>query len=280
VAFFLITDLHGSGLRCYPPSSSSPPTLPPSDAALPSRLLFAWFDPFVSGVPSLAHKLLGGGSGVAPAQRVNTVAGDELPHLQEKYRSVRRRPPLNEIDGFLNYFFSNHAHLLYALIAIFRSGHLLEEWQEHARRNGAHASFNRRERDTLRLILALSKGNILASAGLELARIVLSLLATYALQLLIGYLDVSDEEEGAHPALPWHGLAKAGALVALGLLCSLAETHSFFQLNVAGLKAKSAVAAAVFRKAMAVKQPRGACLGRTQREEGFSYAKTSKEMLI
>jgi len=77
-------------------------------------------------------------------------------------------------------------------------------------------------------------------------------------QLLIGYLDVSDEEEGGDQVLmPWHGLGRAAALVALGLLCSMAETHSFFQLNVAGLKVKSAVAAAVFRKAMTVKQPRG-----------------------
>jgi hypothetical protein len=70
-------------------------------------------------------------------------------------------------------------------------------------------------------------------------------------------LDVADEEDNGAALMPWHGLSRAAALVFLGLLCSLAETHSFFQLNVAGLKVKSALAAAVFRKSMAVKQPRG-----------------------
>ena len=73
---------------------------------------------------------------------------------------------------------------------------------------------------------------------------------------MIGYIDRSDEEDG-RKGVPVHGLAYAAALVAIGFVGSLAETHSFFQLNVAGFKAKSALSAAIFKKALALKQPRG-----------------------
>jgi hypothetical protein len=62
--------------------------------------------------------------------------------------------------------------------------------------------------------------------------------------------------------LPLHGLCYAFALVSLGFLGSLAETHSFFQLNLAGMKAKTALTSAIFRKALNMKQPRGKKEGR------------------
>ena len=57
--------------------------------------------------------------------------------------------------------------------------------------------------------------------------------------------------------LPLHGILYAAALVGLGFLGSLAETHSFFQLNLAGMKAKTALTSAIFRKALNMKHPRG-----------------------
>ena len=67
---------------------------------------------------------------------------------------------------------------------------------------------------------------------------------------------VAAEEDDAGP-LPVHGLLYAAALVGLGFLGSLAETHSFFQLNLAGMKAKTALTSAIFRKALNMKHPRG-----------------------
>ena len=64
------------------------------------------------------------------------------------------------------------------------------------------------------------------------------------------------EEDDAGP-LPVHGLLYAAALVGLGFLGSLAETHSFFQLNLAGMKAKTALTSAIFRKSLNMKHPRG-----------------------
>ena len=65
------------------------------------------------------------------------------------------------------------------------------------------------------------------------------------------------EEDDAGRALPLHGLLYAAALVGLGFLGSLAETHSFFQLNLAGMKAKTALTSAIFRKSLNMKHPRG-----------------------
>ena len=66
-----------------------------------------------------------------------------------------------------------------------------------------------------------------------------------------------EEEDDAGAVFPLHGLLYAAALVGLGFLGSLAETHSFFQLNLAGMKAKTALTSAIFRKALNMKHPRG-----------------------
>ena len=69
-------------------------------------------------------------------------------------------------------------------------------------------------------------------------------------------MDVAAVEDDAG-VLPFHGILYAAALVGLGFLGSLAETHSFFQLNLAGMKAKTALTSAIFRKSLNMKHPRG-----------------------
>ncbi len=82
-------------------------------------------------------------------------------------------------------------------------------------------------------------------------------ISTLIPKLLIGYVDRSDEEDDASSLLPVHGLTYALALVTISFVGSLAETHAFFQLNLAGMKTKTAMIAAIFRKALGVKQPKG-----------------------
>ena len=75
----------------------------------------------------------------------------------------------------------------------------------------------------------------------------------------VAYIDVSDLSKG-DPDLrgfPTHGVLYAFLVVSIGFVGSLSETHSFFQLNMMGLKAKTALTSAIFRKCLKLKQPRG-----------------------
>ncbi|TRY67445.1 hypothetical protein TCAL_02747 [Tigriopus californicus] len=107
--------------------------------------------------------------------------------------------------------------------------------------------------DTLRLILKLNQGSLILSGALELGRILFSLLVPMSLQQVIHYIDVADLED---QGFPFHGIFYALILVVVSFLGSLCETHAFFQLNMAGMNTKTALAAAVFRKSLRLKSPK------------------------
>ena len=111
--------------------------------------------------------------------------------------------------------------------------------------------------ETLRTLFQLSRGHILLSGALELFRVVFSLLVPLALKNIINYVDEADELEDGMGGLPWNGLGYGLSLIGLGFLGSMCETHSFFQLNMAGLKTKSALIAAIFRKTLTIPQAKG-----------------------
>ena len=55
----------------------------------------------------------------------------------------------------------------------------------------------------------------------------------------------------------WYGVRCCVWLVLLGFLSSVCETHAYYQLNSGGVKMKSAVIAAVYKKSLRIVEPNG-----------------------
>ena len=55
----------------------------------------------------------------------------------------------------------------------------------------------------------------------------------------------------------WHGFEYCLLLVVVGLFGALCETHTYFQLNNAGIKMKTALISAIYRKSLKMLQPNG-----------------------
>jgi ATP-binding cassette subfamily C (CFTR/MRP) protein 1 len=70
------------------------------------------------------------------------------------------------------------------------------------------------------------------------------------LRLLLGVLQNIRESK-------WHGFEYCILLVSVGFLGALCETHTYFQLNNAGIKMKTAIISAIYRKSLKMIQPNG-----------------------
>eukprot|EP00095_Tigriopus_kingsejongensis_P005978 maker-scaffold48_size466083-snap-gene-2.9 protein:Tk05978 transcript:maker-scaffold48_size466083-snap-gene-2.9-mRNA-1 annotation:"hypothetical protein TRIADDRAFT_50060" len=152
-----------------------------------------------------------------PRDRTSGLSADEVPQLSEEYMSR----------------------------------HLASRWRQNEKFLSPKSSWF--SNTTLRLILKLNQTNILLSGILEFLRIVFSIMVPLSLQRIIQYIDVADDEDQGFPI---HGILYALLLVGIGFLGSLSETHAFFQLNMAGIKTKSALASAVIRKSLSIRSPK------------------------
>ena len=127
------------------------------------------------------------------------------------------------------------------------------------------------------LIYRLTRQNIQISAVLEVLRIIFLLTAPQVLRQVLAYLEEKDrmnilgeeavpiestkgeeeflgfEEHHTH----WYGLRCILLLVSLGLFSSMCETHTYYQLNLGGIKMKTALISAVYRKSLKMLQPNG-----------------------
>ena len=88
------------------------------------------------------------------------------------------------------------------------------------------------------------------SATLEFLRVIFLLLAPQVLRHLLSVLQHPNESK-------WDGVEYCILLVAVGLLGAICETHTYFQLNNAGIKMKTALISALYRKSLKLLQPSG-----------------------
>ena len=88
------------------------------------------------------------------------------------------------------------------------------------------------------------------SATLECLRVIFLLLAPQVLRHLLSVLQHPNESK-------WDGVEYCVLLVAVGLLGAICETHTYFQLNNAGIKMKTALISALYRKSLKLLQPSG-----------------------
>ena len=88
------------------------------------------------------------------------------------------------------------------------------------------------------------------SATLEFLRVIFLLLAPQVLRNLLSVLQHPSESK-------WDGVEYCVLLVAVGLLGAICETHTYFQLNNAGIKMKTALISALYRKSLKLLQPSG-----------------------
>ena len=122
----------------------------------------------------------------------------------------------------------------------------------------------------MRLIYKLTRQNILISAVLEVLRIVLLLTAPQVLRQVLAYLEEKDRKNilGDHNTMAtnestnehhdhWYGIRCCLLLVSLGFFSSMCETHTYYQLNLGGIKMKTALISAVYRKSLKMLQPNG-----------------------
>ena len=122
---------------------------------------------------------------------------------------------------------------------------------------------------TMQLIYRLTRQNIQISAVLEVLRIVFLLTAPQALRQVLAYLEEKDrinilgedaieEEDIENPHhTHWYGIRCCLLLVSLGFFSSMCETHTYYQLNLGGIKMKTALISAVYRKSLKMLQPNG-----------------------
>ena len=130
----------------------------------------------------------------------------------------------------------------------------------------------------MRLIYKLTRQNIQISAVLEVFRIIFLLTAPQVLRQVLAYLEEKDRMnilgeqavqtesvkgddqilgiEGEHHT-HWYGLRCILLLVSLGFFSSMCETHTYYQLNLGGIKMKTALISAVYRKSLKMLQPNG-----------------------
>lgn len=127
------------------------------------------------------------------------------------------------------------------------------------------------------LVFKLTRQNIVISALLEVLRIVFLLTAPQVLRQVLAYLEEKDrmnilgedaavaESENGEPLegddnlhhTHWYGIRCCLLLVSLGFFSSMCETHTYFQLNSGGIKMKTALISAVYRKSLKMLQPNG-----------------------
>ena len=130
---------------------------------------------------------------------------------------------------------------------------------------------------TMGLVFKLTRQNILISALLEVLRIVFLLTAPQVLRQVLAYLEEKDRmnilgegttlaestneesldgDENPHHT-HWYGIRCCLLLVSLGFFSSMCETHTYYQLNSGGIKMKTALISAVYRKSLKMLQPNG-----------------------
>ena len=129
----------------------------------------------------------------------------------------------------------------------FRAYTVTDQWKYHEKYQKPSFKTNK---FTLALILRLCKTHILMSATLELLRVIFLLLAPQVLKHLLSVLQHPTESK-------WDGVEYCVLLVAVGLLGAICETHTYFQLNNAGIKMKTALISALYRKSLKMIQPSG-----------------------
>ncbi len=103
---------------------------------------------------------------------------------------------------------------------------------------------------TLTLILKLTRGHVVTSGLLEAARILFLILGPQVLRHLIRAV-----EDARSPK--WEGFEYCILLVFVGFMGALCETQTYFQLNSAGIKMKTAIISAVYRKSLKMLAPNG-----------------------
>lgn len=129
----------------------------------------------------------------------------------------------------------------------------------------------------MRLVFKITRQNIQISALLEVLRIAFLLTAPQALRQVLAYLEEKDrmnilgkdatveestnggsleEAENLHHD-HWYGIKCCLLLVSLGFFSSMCETHTYYQLNSGGIKMKTALISAVYRKSLKMLQPNG-----------------------
>ena len=131
--------------------------------------------------------------------------------------------------------------------SISRAYTVTDQWKYHEKYQKPSFKTNK---FTLALILRLCKTHILMSATLELLRVFFLLLAPQVLKHLLSVLQHPTESK-------WDGVEYCVLLVAVGLLGAICETHTYFQLNNAGIKMKTALISALYRKSLKMIQPSG-----------------------
>ena len=88
------------------------------------------------------------------------------------------------------------------------------------------------------------------SGLLETLRVLFLLLTPQVLKKLLSVLQNLQESK-------WAGIEYCVILVVAGFLGAICETHTYFQLNNAGIKMKTALISAIYRKSLKMLQPNG-----------------------
>ena len=124
---------------------------------------------------------------------------------------------------------------------------MTDQWKYHEKYQKPSFSTHR---FTLALILRLCKTHIILSGILEICRVFFILLGPQVLRQLLTILEDDHESQ-------WHGFEYCILLVAVGFFGALCETHTYYQLNNAGIKMKTALISAIYRKSLKTIQPHG-----------------------
>ena len=132
-------------------------------------------------------------------------------------------------------------------ILFFRAYTVTDQWRYHEKYQKPSFKTNK---FTLALILRLCKTHLILSGLLETLRVLFLLLAPQVLKKLLSILQ---NVQGSK----WDGVEYCFLLVAVGFLGSICETHTYFQLNNGGIKMKSALISAIYRKSLKMLQPNG-----------------------
>ena len=150
---------------------------------------------------------------------------------------------------------------------IFRACTVTDRWKFHEKAQKCLLS-EAKGNATMRLIYKLTRQKILISAVLEVFRIILLLTAPQVLRQVLAYLEEKDrtnilgdtsmatESTNEHHD-HWYGIRCCLLLVSLGFFSSMCETHTYYQLNLGGIKMKTALISAVYRKSLKMLQPNG-----------------------
>ena len=155
---------------------------------------------------------------------------------------------------------------------------MTERWKSDEKAQRCY-SIGTNRNATMALIYKLTRHNIHISAVLEVLRIIFLLTAPQALRQVLAYLEEKDRINilGEHALVTpdskaeedpldgvestrhthWYGIRCCLLLVSLGFFSSMCETHTYYQLNLGGIKMKTALISAVYRKSLKMLQPNG-----------------------